>query len=228
METNNWNLLFKYCTKAQRNIETNLVYTPLYTHDKLCMKFDHTHYYQNEMLHSWLKERPFYTKELVHDMFKREIKYLEKFKEFNWAPKILSIDELKQEIVIEWSGESCNNIIYSGRELSYYCPDWREQLSNIIKNILDLGFYKITLYPHCFFIQDGVLKTFDFYGTFDKNNPFLKIDSIKGIMGGSSMHRFEEATAGDSLNMETIFKRALESHVKWPEDELNTIYKKLF
>jgi hypothetical protein len=228
METNNWNLLFKYCTKAQRNIETNLVYTPLYTHDKLCMKFDNTHYYQNQMLHSWLKERPFYTKELVSELFAKEVQLLDKFKQYSWAPEVLNIDEIKQEIIISWSGESCNNIIYSGRELSYYCPDWKNQLHNIIKELVDLGFYKITIYPHCFFIQDGVLKTFDFYGVFNKSNPYIKIESIKGIMGGSSMHRFEEAKSEELLNMEIMFKRALETHVTWPENALAEIYKKIF
>jgi hypothetical protein len=47
------------------------------------------------------------------------------------------------------------------------------------------------------------------------------------MIGETSGPRFVEATEGDKLNIEILFKQAMQSWVKWPDDVLPIIYKQL-
>jgi hypothetical protein len=225
-----WEYVRKYDPKTKEKIETNLIYTPLTNKDKtkLCMLFDHTSYYQNEMLSSWLPKRPFYTKEMVKFFFDREVKYLDIVKDYPWCPTVYEINIEEQYIIVDWAEKTCNTIIYENENLSSYCTDWQQQLESIIKQLDELGYYKVTLYPHCFFVKNNVLKTFDFYGMIEKSNPYINIEDIKGLMGEASMNRFIESTEDGKINLEVLTKKAMEKYIYWPDQALNIIYQKLF
>ena len=226
----NWTPYYKINPDNGRLIESNLIYTPLVSPDgkTFCMNFDHTHPYQNEEVHNYLQDRPFYTKEMVKFYFDREVKYREIFKDKPWAPIVLDIDYNNQLIYFHWSGKTCNTLIYDGNRLDAECSNWKTQLSAIIKDIVNSGYYKITLYPHCFFVEDGILKVMDFYGCIEQSNPFINIEMVKGLIGKNSVHRFEEAKRGEDLDIGFMFKRALTTFVKWPDDHLSTIYQELY
>jgi hypothetical protein len=230
MKTNDWNKVYKIDSEYGNLLETNLIYVPLTNEKNLyCMNFDHSHYYQNEMLdHLELPNRNEYTKELVEFFFKKEVEYLTLFQGKLWAPTIVDIDYKSQKIFFYWSGESCNQIIYTNRNLSDYCPNWEEQLEKIITDIYNSGYYKLTLYPHCFYIDNGTLKTFDFYSCVDRSDPYIELDKIKGMIGQKSANRFKEATEGTMLNFEILFKQALLKHIQWPTDILPRLYQQLF
>jgi hypothetical protein len=230
MNITDWSPYYKINPDNGRLIESNLIYTPLVSPDgkTFCMNFDHTHPYQNEEVKNYLQDRPFYTKEMVKFYFDREVRYREIFRNSTWAPKVLSIDYDRQLIFFRWSGKTCNNIIYDGLGLDVECSDWRQQLSSIIKDIVTSGYYKITLYPHCFFVEDGILKVMDFYGCIEQSNPFINIEMVKGLIGKNSVNRFEEALHGTDLDIGFMFKRALTTFVKWPDDYLSTIYQDLY
>lgn len=230
MNTKDWIQFYKINPDDNNLIETNLIYTPLVSPDgnTFCMSFDHTSKYQHEELEHWLPERPYYTKEMVKFLFDKEVKYINIFKAKSWAPKSIDINLQEQKIFFSWSGETCNQIIYSGRKLEEYCPTWKEQMFEILKDIVDSGYYKPSLYPHCYFIQDGILRTFDFYGCIEKEFPFIKIEDIKGMIGETSGPRFAAAVQNGQLNIEVLFKEALQSWVKWPDNVLPAFYRKLY
>jgi hypothetical protein len=230
MNTDNWKPLYKINPDDGNLIETNLIYTPLVSPSgtTFCMSFDHTSKYQNEELASWLPHRPYYTKEMVKFFFDREVTYLKVFQNKPWAPKHVDINFDEQKIFFSWSGETCNQIIYSGRELEDYCPDWQDQMLDIIEDIVTSGYYKTSLYPHCYFIDNGILRTFDFYGCVEKTNPFVELENIKGMIGETSGPRFVSAKTDDRLNIEILFKEALKQYIKWPGDPLPNLYKRLF
>ena len=145
-------------------IETNLIYTPYVNGNRLRMVFDHTSAYQTTDLQSWLPERPYYTKDMVKFMFEREVKYITAFKDYPWAPKNIVIDNQTQSVEFDFPGETCNQIVYGNRSLDDECPDWQAQMRIILKDIVSAGYYKTSLYPHCYYIDNGILRTFDFYG----------------------------------------------------------------
>jgi hypothetical protein len=230
MNTANWNLVFKVNYNDKKVVETNLVYTPMTNDDNsiYCMNFDHSHPYQNEMVASFMPERPYYTKETVQNFFNREIYYLEKFKDFKWRPNYIKIDNINNKIFFEWPGESCNKIVTDGGNLEIYCPNWEQQLINIIMDIYNHGFYKVTLYPHCFFVQNGILKTFDFYGCANIEDPYVPLSIAKGVLGVASKERFIEVIKDEKLNFKVLFKQALEGYSCWPTEKLKELIGKIF
>ena len=230
MNTDNWRPFYKINPEDNNLIETNLLYTPLVSPsgNTFCMNFDQESKYQNEELAHWLPERPFYTKELVKFFFEREVKYLSVFKDKPWAPRNIDIDLEEQKIFFSWAGVTCNQTIYGGGNLDDDCPDWEDQMFVIIKDIVDSGYYKPSLYPHCYYVDEGVLRKFDFYGCIEKDNPYIKLDDIRGMIGETSGPRFEAAITNGFLNIEILFKQALQSWVKWPGDVLPKFYRKLY
>lgn len=222
MDNTGW----KYCYKMfEGNVNTtNALYTPTVNPEGniLCMHWDHTNPYQ---LNTRL------TPELVNFFFKREIKYLTHFQGKYYAPKILEIDYVNKKIFTDWNKDTLNTIMFvNNQNLDEVCPDWREQIYLIIEDIIQSGYYKTALYPHCFYLDSGIIKTFDFYGCVEKDNPYVNIADIEGMIGSDSVERFASATVDGYLNVEIFFKNSIKTHMgfTWPDNPFPEYYKRLF
>lgn len=208
--------------------KTNLLYTPKMniSKDILCMSWDINDPYQYDIMGN---KRAGLTDQLMSFFFSREVENINVFKSYKWSPNYLEIDNENKKIFFEWNTETCNDIINKGQSLSDRCPDWKSQLHAILNDIVDAGYYKMSLYPHCFFIdKHGVLKTFDFYACVESENPFLEKTKLEGMMGNDSNARFIEAQEGKYINFELFFKQAIKKHIIWPEDALASFYKVKF
>ena len=222
----NWSYYYKINPEENRLVRSNMLYTPMISPDgkTFCMNWDPNHEYQTK--HG---PREDFTPELIDFFFQKEVENLTTFEKFPWAPELLDIDLKKKQIFFKWYGETCNNIVYSGRNLDDVCPSWKPQLYLIINQIFNMGYYKLSLYPHCFFIDDNnVLRTFDMYGCVKRSAHMIEYSKLKGMVGPSSHGRFAEAMEGELVNMEILFKRALSHYIKWPDNHLVTVHNKLF
>jgi len=222
MNTDNWNYFYKIVDGRPNT--TNLLYTPLIndTKDIMCMWWNETSPYQrNTRL----------TAGLVNFFFEREIKYLTTFQDKPWAPKLIDVDLKDRKIFIEWNKETLNTIIFTpGRNLNKECPNWKEQIFEILKDVLDSGYYKMALYPHCFFIDtNGNIKTFDMYSTIERDNPYIERQLIEGMIGDESQGRFNDSTSSGIINFKTFFKITLTDHLSktWPDNPFPDFYKRL-
>ena len=224
MDTSNWDYFYKIDPPTGLYCETNLLYTPLVNPSKniMCMHWDPNSPYQ--------LENKRLTDELIDFFFEREIKHLEIFRKYSWASKVYEIDTENKKDFIEWNGETCNNIIYdNNRNINVEYPDWKEQLFVILKDIVDGGYYKMALYPHCFFFDKNKnLKAFDFYSTLHHSERFIERKKIAGMLGTESAPRFDEATTDGIIDFEIFFKRTLLTHLKWPSDPLPEFYERIF
>ena len=222
MNTNNWKYFYKIADGRLNT--TNLLYTPLInnTQDIMCMWWDETSQYQ---------KNTHLTTDLVNFFFEREIKYLTAFQNKPWAPKMIDVDLKARKIFIEWNKETLNTIIFTpGRDLNKECPNWKEQIFEMLKDILDSGYYKMALYPHCFFIDaSGRIKTFDMYSTIERDNPFIERNRIEGMIGEQSQGRFNDSTSEGIINFQTFFKITLTDHLSktWPDNPFPDFYKRL-
>lgn len=224
IDTTDWKYFYKQDPIDKIRCATNLLYSPLVNPEGtiMCMLWDENCDYQ--------KENKRLTRELIEFFFERELKYLEFFQKYDWAPKIIEIDKPNRKIFIEWNKETCNDIVYTdNRDLNQECPDWEDQLFIILKDIVEAGYYKMALYPHCFFLdKNNKLKTIDFYSCLSKDERYLERKKIAGMLGAESNIRFDEATTDGLIDFEMFFKRALSTHLKWPGDPFPKFYKRLF
>ncbi len=201
---------WSYCYKIKDGEKetTNLLYTPMKNNigDTLCMKWDLSEPYQtNESL----------DEELIDFFFEREVKYINIFKDKPWTPEIKKIDLESKHVFLEWNNESINAIINDPtRNLDNECPTWKEQIFKILQDIDDMGYYKLALYPHCFFInKNGIIKTIDFYSVIEKSNPFIERKLIQGMIGKDSTGRFDQATNIGVINFKTFFEITMLNHL---------------
>jgi len=204
---------------------TNMLYTPILLDDgnTLCMDWNlDSEYHIGENGRS---------EQLLDYFFNREIKYLPMFQKYSWCPKLLDIDTIQKKVYIEFKHETVNRIINSDiRNLDTELPDWKPQLYNILTDFKNEGYYKTALYPHCFYINNGVLKTFDYYGCVDMNNPYVLIKDLEGMIGKYSEDRFANATENGMLNVAKFFEYTLKHHLckYWTDDPFPEFYKRIY
>ena len=174
-------------------------------------------------------DRPLYTKEVVDWFFSNEIKWIEYFKEKPYAPEVLDIDFQNKKIYLKWYRKSCNQIMYSG--VGWPEVQWRQQIRDIIVDQFRSGVYKLTMYPHCHYIDnDGNMRAIDWYGCVPVNAPYIEEKYMQGIIHDTAKFRLAETGAAvkDVLNLETMFKRSLGTHVLWGDQDMSYIYKEIF
>lgn len=229
MQIDNWKYVYKKDYELDLIVETNLVYSPMTNPDNniFCMVFDHTDEYQNYGVKHVFPSRPNYTAEAVKFFFQRELHYRDKFKAYPWAPNYIHDDFENQRIFFEWSGISCNKGVVE-RTIETECPDWEEQLCNIVNDLLDAGCYKTTLYPHCFFIENGVLKMFDYYGCAEIDDSVISLKDVEPILTPKTKERLSSVIINDAVDTKFIFKQALEGYSRWNSNKLKELARKIF
>lgn len=212
MDVNKWKTFYKY-NENQENITTQMVYTPRLSPrgDILCMDFTHGDEYQTTQYKIYPE---LYTEEFVEFMFDRELEYLEKYKNFSWAPEVLDVDSSKRRIFIR-RGWNLNHIMQTN-VLTTVCPGWAEKIKDIVQEQYDNGLLKLSVYPHSHMIHaGGRITSIDFYACADRNNPNIDLNMVMPLMGKSAF-RFAEVKEGETVNLEQMYKNTLEKYHQWP------------
>lgn len=152
---------------------------------------------------------------LLSWFFKREVSGFKKFQEYSWSPELVDIDHINRKIYFKWYGESLNHILLDpNRDINVECPDWKTQLNKILNDIISAGYYKMTLYPHCFYLDNKKrIHTFDFYGCVPMNDPMIELSKVEEMIGTDSVQRFAEAHVGDNIDFSIFFNRLLETYM---------------
>lgn len=225
IDTSNWD--YGYKISRGELCTTNMLYTPMINPEKniMCMVWDENHPYQ--------KDNKKLDANLINFFFEREVTYLSLFQNKAWAPNLIDIDQQQRKILIEWNKESLNNIIFSqGRSLDLECPLWKEEIFSILDDIISSGYYKMALYPHCFYIsEEGCVKTFDFYSCLSIRERYLERSKIEGMIGKESTGRFDEVTDDQGmLDFEQFFKNTIKHHMAnvWPDNPFINFYNRLY
>lgn len=197
--------------------QAQMSYEPLINEDRtiFCMNFDTTNLYQDYV------NKLGFVPEIAHEFFEREVEYLTRFQSYSWTPELLEIDHINKKVFFKWYDNTCNDIINTGQELP---ADWKKQISTIIHDQLSNGVYKITQYPHCFYVDNNLMiRTFDFHACFDFDNCVIPYSKIHGIIHKDSISRVEEAMDTDMVDMSVMFRKGMSTHIIWPENFLSTL-----
>jgi hypothetical protein len=224
MNTNNWKPFFKidegYRCMSQQT------YEPLVSPDgrTFCKNYDWNNKYQRQS-----EDRPLYTKDVVNYFFEQELKYLDIFSNKWYAPEVIDVDYNNKKIFLKWYKKTCNEVIYG----ESYWPEkqWLYQIKEIVKDQVRDGIYKLTMYPHCHYIDnENNMRSIDWYGCVPISNPLIEERFMQGIIHHTAQFRLDETgkSVNGMLNLETMFKRSLSTHVMWGQYNMSYIYDEIF
>jgi hypothetical protein len=216
-----WQPFFKYGDDGMLCLAQQ-TYEPLISPDRktFCANYDWQNKYQRIY-----ESRELYTEEVCTYFFKNEVYNLLKFKDKAYTPVILDIDQKNKKIFFEWNGYTFNEMLYN-KELVL----WHDDIEHIILDLYNEGVYKLTLYPHCHYLdKNGIMKTIDWYGCIPVSDPFIPVKYMDGIIHETARFRLEET--GDLVNgcynLKSMFKQSLKTHVKWADKSLEYIYNQI-
>lgn len=229
MNIEDWKPFFKIDADDLIRCMSQQTYEPLINPagNIFCANYDHNNKYQR--LED--PDRPLYTPEVVDYFFGQEVKYVLEYKDKPYAPEIIDIDYKQKRLYFKWYKETCNEIIYSGRDLTEICPDWKEQIKHIEVDLYNSGTYKLTMYPHCHFIDNhGQMRAIDWYGCIPVGNSLVDSQYMDGIIHSSAIFRLQEtgAIVDGKYNLEKMFQRSMSTHVKWGTESMKYIYDEIF
>ena len=222
MNTDNWTPFYKYADEGFRGMAQQ-TYEPLINPERtvLCANYNINNSYQFK--HG---PRPLYTLDVVDWFFENELKYVTKFKNKSYMPILLDVDKINKKIFYEWNGYSLNELLFEGRDV-----EWKEPIKNILLDLYKENTYKLTMYPHCHFLdKNGVMKSIDWYGCIPVSDPFIETKYMDGIIHETAVFRLQETgdVVDGKYNLEIMFKQGLQHHVKWNNCSLDYIYKEIF
>ena len=224
-DTSSWKYFYKI-TEEGTPWSTNVMYTPLVNPERnvLCMLWDENSDYQNDNPQTL-------TADLIEFFFEREVKHLTLFQNKSWAPKILDINLQERKIFIEWCDNTINHILFNpSKTLITECPTWQEQIFQILQDTTNAGYYKLALYPHCFYIKDQVIKTFDFYSCVGIEERYIPREKLAGMIGIDSSNRFNNSTTDDNcIDFKVFFDLTMNHQLAkyWPDNPFPEFYKRL-
>jgi hypothetical protein len=135
---------------------------------------------------------------------------------------------------MEWNKETFSQVLFTpGRDLDEEVPDWKEQMKDFFVSSKANNFWKLSLYPNCFFVtKEGQLKAIDNYAVVPYEERFIKRDLIEGIIGKDGAYRFDESTDENGyIDFKKFFKITVITHlanISWGNTIFADIFKEIY
>jgi hypothetical protein len=226
MIISDWKPFYKHDETGKPNCMSQQTYEPLISPDgkTFCANYD----WQNNYQRIWQPDRVGYTQDVVEYFFDKEVEYVTRFKDKSYSPIIVDIDYANKRIFYKW-GASCNALIYNNN--GPMPEDWRDQILNMLLDAYNNGVYKLTMYPHCFYVDaNEQMRTIDWYGCVEVADPFIDAKYMDGIIHSTAQFRLDETgeLVNGKYNLELMFKGSLGTHVMWGGENMKWIYREIF
>lgn len=208
-----WEYLYKIDYSDGTECQTNLVYIPEYKDNVMRMTFTDGDYFNDDL------DIP---DSLRGELFEKELNYLKKVQKFKWAPKLLEVKD--REIYIEFHKPTLNYVLLGNQ--GTLPVDYKEQLTNIITDLESSNIYKLTQYPHSFYLYGETIKTIDFYACVDIDDSTRPISDIESLIGKNSVNRFVEATHNGKIDFKIFYEQFMLNHsnMYWKNNPMPEIY----
>ena len=223
-DISNWDYYYKMTEGGILNT-SNMLYTPKVNKEQnvLCMEysFDKTNRKNDSPIDT----------ELLDWFFQREVKFLTELQQLKTTPTVYDIDLVNKRVFIEWNKETLSQIIYTDRSLDSELPDWKQQIKEFLVSMKTNEFYKMALYPHCFFIdKNKILKTIDYYSVVPYSERYIDRTIIEGIIGKDGAYRFDESTNNGTIDFKQFFEITVTRHLKryWPDSPFMDIFNEVY
>jgi hypothetical protein len=225
-DTSNWEYYYKL-TQDGYPTDSNMLYTPKMNPEKniLCM-----HYCVDQ---DYRKNGTVLEEDLIQWFFDREVRFLNELSHFKTTPSVVDVDLANRKIFIEWNKETLSQVVFDkSRNLDEELPDWKDQIKDFLLATKANSIYKMSLYPHCFFIdKNKVLKTIDYYAVVPYTDRFIERRIIEGVIGKHGAYRFDESTNNHGyVDFKQFFEITLTKHLElyWPSSPFGDLFKELY
>jgi hypothetical protein len=174
-------------------------------------------------------ERPEFPMMVARACHIRDINFVTgNISKYKWCPQFGKDDRDGWRVYLKFGGHLCQDILDRNESLDQYCPNWREQLTQICLDLRQEKIYKITMDPEYFFIDENqTLKTFAFFNSFTQGEqpamielfmPSFKPAESQFIYPRTQLGRFDF-----KYLEEYVYRNSL-----WPDNILSEIYAKMY
>lgn len=161
-----------------------------------------------------------YPQDLVFHSFYRELRLLEKLKNYSWCPEVISVDEGNRRITFNWYHNTCDDTIPI---------DYKDQLLQITKDLHTEQLIKPNFYTKYFYVDNnGTMKTYAFYSTSTYTEQPIDIDFYSPILNAKRKELVDTLTDGAFLDMRVLQKHAYKNYIEWPNNPLPKIYEEVY
>jgi hypothetical protein len=227
-DTTNWDYYHKLNPTGTPH-PSNLLYTPRVNPEQtvLC-----AHYCIDPAYRP--RETIQVTEELVDWFFKRDVKFLKELSHLKTTPELYDIDYDNRKIFMEWNKETLSQVLFTpGRDLDAEVPNWKAQMKDFFISTKANNFWKVSLYPNCFFIsKNGQLKTIDNYAVIPYEERFIERKIIEGIIGKDGAYRFDLSTDEKGfIDFKKFFEITITKHLQeksWGNTVFADIFKEVY
>ena len=226
-DTNNWQYYYKLNPDGTPN-SSNLLYSPRVNAEQtiMCMHYCRDTEYRGDEGASTIDE------DLLQWFFEREVKFLNELSHLKTTPIVHDVDFNNRKIFIEWNKETLSQVLYNtDRNIDKELPNWKHQIRDFLITTKENNFYKMAMYPHCFYIsKDNVLKTIDYYSVVPHSERFIERKVIQGIIGKDGEYRFDESTDNGYIDFKKFFEITVTRHLAryWPVSPFAEIFKEIY
>ena len=222
---NEWKYYYKM--QPDGSIGTsNMLYVPTVNPEQnvMCMSYNvDENYKDNDAVIS---------DDLLQWFFEREVKFLDKLSYLNTTPEVYDVDFKNRKVFIEWNKETLSQIMYDpSRDLELEAPTWKNQVRDFLISTKENKFYKMAMYPHCFYIdKHGGLKTIDYYSVVPYEERFIERRIIESIIGKDGAYRFDESTDNGVIDFKKFFEITVTRHLTryWPTTIFADTFKEIY
>lgn len=225
-DTSNWEYYYKL-TPGGIASDSNMLYSPKINPEQnvMCMHYCVDPVYRKNG--SVMKE------DLIQWFFDREVKFLNELSYLKTTPKVYDVDLANRQVFIEWNKETLSQIVFdSTRNLDQEVPNWQGQIKEFLISTKSNNFYKMSLYPHCFYIdKQGQLRTIDYYAVVPYAERFVERKIIEGVIGKDGAYRFDESTDDQGyIDFKKFFEITVTKHLTryWPNSPFEDIFKEVY
>ena len=161
-----------------------------------------------------------YPQDLVTSSFEREYGYLQRLSDYEWCPEVMQYDYTNRKIYFKWYGNTCEEKLST---------DWKAQLETIVRDLAEQRIYKPSFYTKFFYIDNNDnMRAYAFYSASDRSEQPISMDFYRPILNTDRAMLIETLEVDGKLDMGVLQWHAFNTYIKWPEDLLPIIYKRVF
>ncbi|MEY4334706.1 MAG: hypothetical protein RLZZ196_3456 [Bacteroidota bacterium] len=161
-----------------------------------------------------------YPQDLVTSSFEREKRYVLKLIKYAWAPELLEVNPHTRQIVFKWYGNTCEE---------YVPNNYKEQLEQITKDLYKEQIYKPSFYTKYFYTDNSnQMHAYAFYSSSDISEQPISMDFYRPILNEQRSKLVDQLEINGMLDMGILVKHAFTDYIKWPDDPLPEIYRKVY